>query len=847
MTLLTFSENRRDLHGANEVDFPEHRNEEMIIDPVVGGDNDDDEQIIPINDDDSSNSESSDDIIVDDDESDEGGESISDTSDAAEDSDDDNDDRGNDRALDDMFYRRPLYHGAPLRVEESLLLILSLALKHNLSDSCVADVISLITYHCLPQRLQKLSLYYYKKFFRFTRAKPIKKYYCSNCFGSLADGNAICRICRVTDGVSYFLQFPIAPQVQQMLNRPSFFNSLQYRFHRRIDNDRIRDIYDGNIYKEYFDNGGFLSNPNNISFTWSTDGVPVFKSSKVSMWPFYLRINELPPEKRNRRENIILAGLWFGSRKPAANIFVDSFAPELKVMSDGNQKFNIAGRAITVIAKVLTGVCDLPAKSLFLNMTQFNGDYGCHECEHSGETFPIKNNRGDSISTVHIYRYKANQLIRTLEQTMRHAATAFQNELATFGIKDPSSLRKIMADYVTRTAIDPMHAVFEGITKKLLSLWFDPAYSNENFSLRQVEEVINNRISSIKPPKFIHRLPRDVSQFGHWKASELKHWFYFWSPVLLRGIMLPNLYNHYMKLVKAIALLDQDEILKEEVETAKLLLDGFVRDFEGLYGKRHCNMNLHLLLHLADNVLKFGPLWVHSCFSFENLNGQLLKLISGTTKNIDTQVTNSHWQFLEFFNHLTNLREPFYSFAIRKKTQVKILEKFDNFCSVGVYKQCHQTRLYQAAARYYFDVEDVIIRKYERLLKNSLLYVAESYERCVKSNSSYVVAKYNGQMIFGSIVFFIKVLRNDCPCIINHCTCIGLHFAVIKEVLVDNDYWDINITPKYVYKCSITNNIKLMPVEYLSSVCAYQEIIFEDDNGQIRTDFHSSTNKFTRI
>jgi len=47
----------------------------------------------------------------------------------------------------------------------------------------------------------------------------------------------------------------------------------------------------------------FLSNPNNISFSWYTDGIPVFKSSKLALWPLYLTINELPFEERKKREN----------------------------------------------------------------------------------------------------------------------------------------------------------------------------------------------------------------------------------------------------------------------------------------------------------------------------------------------------------------------------------------------------------------------------------------------------------------------------------------------------------------------------------------------------------------
>ena len=34
-------------------------------------------------------------------------------------------------------------------------------------------------------------------------------------------------------------------------------------------------------------------------------------------------------------------------------------------------------------------------------------------------------------------------------------------------------------------------------------------------------------------------------------------------------------------------------------------------------------MNVHLLLHLVDNVKLFGPLWTHSCFEFESSNFRL--------------------------------------------------------------------------------------------------------------------------------------------------------------------------------------------------------------------------------
>lgn len=40
---------------------------------------------------------------------------------------------------------------------------------------------------------------------------------------------------------------------------------------------------------------------------------------------FFLQINELPFHERSKKENIILAGVWFGKDKPKGNLFMGAF------------------------------------------------------------------------------------------------------------------------------------------------------------------------------------------------------------------------------------------------------------------------------------------------------------------------------------------------------------------------------------------------------------------------------------------------------------------------------------------------------------------------------------------
>ena len=43
-----------------------------------------------------------------------------------------------------------------------------------------------------------------------------------------------------------------------------------------------------------------------------------------------------------------------------------------------------------------------------------------------------------------------------------------------------------------------------------------------------------------------------------------------------------------------------------------------------------CGLNVHNLCHLPDQVRNWGPLWTHSCFNFEDLNGWIKTFCHGT-------------------------------------------------------------------------------------------------------------------------------------------------------------------------------------------------------------------------
>lgn len=667
-----------------------------------------------------------------------------------------------------MLQNEPLYSGAPLTVNESMLMIMALFVKHNLTKTCLADIINLINLHCIAENLIEYSLYKFKTYFNISLDEVFRKhFYCSVCPSEkLESEQDRCETCREKTQVSYFIELPFLNQLQEMYKRDEFYESLQHRFYRQVPPNTINDIYDASIYQQYTEPGEFLSGADNISLGWYTDGIPVFKSSRVSMSPLFLIINELPFNLRFNRENILMAGLWFGNKKLAANHFLREFRDVFYNFFNNGYDFYLPRRPDPVNVKglLIFGACDLPAKAQFLNLVQFNGKYGCPNCLNQGETFVFRRDRDPEnpednprAGHTHIYRYERNVQLRTSAETMAQGLEAEAIGRPVKGVKGPSALALIMPNHITGTGIDRMHGVDGGVIKKLLNLWFTPKYHESPFSLtrpRDLVDVIDTWMKNIKPPKWVHRYPRSIADLIHWKASELRMWMFYYSLPILSSIMRPNYYHHYLLLVSSISILSSDSISNELIDVAETLLNLFVEQFQVLYGLEHCSINVHQLQHYPQCVRSMGSLCDHLCYRYEDLNGKFLKFIHGTW-HIDTQVAQAHTHYIGMKRKLDDLPEGnIKNFCLAKKHQVKLREQIADHCySVGSYSQVLDVLPIEVDnAMQCSQIFADQVQTYSRLLKNGKLYVAESYLKDMKTISSYVQYTENNETLIGSVV-----------------------------------------------------------------------------------------------
>ena len=713
----------------------------------------------------------------------------------------------------------PVFPGGTITLFESFLATLTFAQSEHLSVSGLGRLLKLISLH-LPEGTD-----YFKsthEFFKLVedQNEPVQiHYYCSICLKNRASSSDLCDTCNdESRTVFFFISFPLVSQIAKLYRRPNFLYDIQYRDRRvKINQDAIEDIYDGELYQEALKT--VLASPTNISLMWNTDGLQVYNSGTFSLWPFYLVVNELSPQKRFLTENMIIGGIWGSTKKPHPNVFLQPIHHDLSILKAGiDVKFYGSEEVHNVKATALGGTGDSPAIALFLNQKGHSGYFSCHKCYIKGE-------KSARTGNVLVFPYEEDVRLRNMEDYKNHvnfaveAKALFNKDLLkderTSGIRGPTLMAYIVSDIFASTAIDSMHTLYLGTMRQLLTLWFDDGYKDEKFSANSQAQELNNRIRNVSPPHYLGRDPQIIDKLVHWKANQLRGFLFDLSAFCLFGILKPEYYDNFLFFLEGVAILNSSSIKPEDVVRARMLLDKFVREFEVLYGLRHMSFNVHMIRHLDQCVTKLGNLFLVNCFKFEDMNGRLLNLVHGS-RHAALQICANLSVITSLplmIHNLDNGPAKDYCQTVQQKNlRLKINRKIsERLLCVGTDVALSTDKMWVRDKLVESGIvigPDTVIRQYHRLLKNQTLYVSSSYGRGSRT-SSFVKYDLNGTVCYGNIEMF--VMLKLCDCKDKACKeCDESHVVVISRlntsVAFRNDYIDV----KHVLKCKPTNDVNIV-------------------------------------
>lgn len=164
------------------------------------------------------------------------------------------------------------------------------------------------------------------------------------------------------------------------------------------------------------------------------------------------------------------------------------------------------------------------------------------------------------------------------------------------------------------------------------------------FNSKTINEISEYLILTRKwiPTEFA-RKTRSFDELDRWKATELRLFLLYVGPLVLKNHLSSEYLYHFNTLHCAIRILCHETDCIRNNECANNLLRYFVKESIALYGRHFVIFNVHNLIHLANDVMRFGSLDSFSAFAF----GSYLNNIKKHLKKGEKPLQQLHKRIVE--------------------------------------------------------------------------------------------------------------------------------------------------------------------------------------------------------
>ncbi|XP_064473705.1 uncharacterized protein LOC135388223 [Ornithodoros turicata] len=697
---------------------------------------------------------------------------------------------------------------------EAIAMIMAFVVSHNLPWTGLADLLELInslfgsTVDVLPR-----SKYLFRKMWT-SKVEELSThhYYCEGCVSTLAvEGDhpdklkctSCSKVYRLSDVRSkncFFTILSFRHQVKNIIEQTKdvLFKNLQKLQDTEADSETITDITDGTLHKR-LKHAGVLR-WSDLTFTFNTDGSPVFSSSHSSVWPIQFIINELPASCRFAHNT--LAGLWFGPSHPNMALFLKKFVDDVKNVGEVTWEVN----SMTISSRLYALCCcvDAPARAAVRNHVLFNGNFGCPWCLMKPEY----------VSGSMRYLGTSPYVERSEAGVVRDMELALQFDGPVNGIKGPSPVMNLPHfNLVWGFTVEYMHAVLLGVARQFTDLMFNSVNHGQAFYIGSPTDVVkvNKRLLSICPPHCFTRLPRQIKERAYWKASEWRHWLLYYSLPCTLNILPQRHWKHWCLLVEAIHLLLQEELHPTLLARASTLLQKFVFMVPSLYEERFVTFNVHQLLHLTATVQHLGPLWAHSAFVFEDGNGRLTKTVTaanGVALQIVERVVLHQQLKLLLNTQQLSARVREVCVDMLQDRYVQNYSRVDGAVLLGVPQHvCQFMPAEEEAFRKRYGRVPSSAKEFLRVVSNGQVHHSVKYTKAKKSNSTVISTKTDE---YFSIQRILEVKHNEG----DKCILLCKRFVLV--------HGEIQL-PAHIKECFLPSHTEIFVVELFDvrQTCLY--------------------------
>ena len=371
-----------------------------------------------------------------------------------------------------------------------------------------------------------------------------------------------------------------------------------------------------------------------IQLLINVDGMPISTSGSKSFWPILCKIHYYPDVYKP-----FTVAIYYGQSKPKClNKYLELFIAEINNLHQHGMC--IENRTYKV--QLLAFISDTPARA-FLKCTKgHNGYNACERCTITGEIIKIG---------------KSSRVIYPGLECPERTKLSFIEQKDHAHHIGVSPLINIVPeiDFTKVFVLDHMHLFFNGIMKKLIDLWIKGPLTIR-ISRRQkvaISERLLHFTTHRQIPIEFQRKPRTIFEYSKWKATEFRFFLLYCGPIVLKDILSKQLYDHFLLLHVACRILCSEELAISHNTMAKKFLKKFVMVMPYLYGPNSQVMNVHNLLHVADDAMNFNcSLSRISCFPFENTLGEIKRVLRTANKPLAQVCRRLHEQNVAMGNNV---------------------------------------------------------------------------------------------------------------------------------------------------------------------------------------------------
>ncbi|KAA1474205.1 hypothetical protein DENSPDRAFT_860222 [Dentipellis sp. KUC8613] len=181
-----------------------------------------------------------------------------------------------------------------------------------------------------------------------------------------------------------------------------------------------------------------------------------------------------------------------------------------------------------------------------------------------------------------------------------------------------------------------MHLIWENLIKNLISLWTgDFKGLDEGTGSYVVDYTVWAAIGeataasgSTIPGCYGAHPPNFIKDKSATTADTWSFWTLYIGPILLyKRFRDEKYYRHFIKLVKLLNICLQFTVTRAEIEVIREGFIDWVKEYEELYYQYDpmrvstCPLTVHALLHIADMIVLWGPVWAYWAFPMERFCG----------------------------------------------------------------------------------------------------------------------------------------------------------------------------------------------------------------------------------